>query len=195
MRTVDVTLIAALVVAVACIPSSAYGVDALLSVDPPQPTPSTGATLKIEVTNDNLNPCDYEVRLFANYGGLTVFDREDDGGTIRLLGRLIPHLIAPVEVVPCDVPCIKILQQPRATYSEVRLDRLDAGPYHVEVFLPAICGLNTDCLDDGVVDCDFDEPLALDFTVDEAAAVSPAGRLTVSWAALKARVRAGGLSR
>jgi hypothetical protein len=185
----------ATVLAVGAWTSNAYGVEMLMSVEPAQPTPSTGATLRIEVTNDNLDPCDYEVRLFANYGGLTVFDREDDGNIIRLTARLIPHLIAPVEVVQCDVPCIAVLQQPWATYSEARLDKLDTGSYHVEVFLPAICGLKTDCLADGVVDCDFEEPLTLDFTVDEPAAVHPSGRLTVSWAALKTRVRGGRFSR
>jgi hypothetical protein len=187
--------LALLLAAAAWAPSTAHAVDMELFVDPPQPTPSTGVTLKMEVTNDNLDPCDYEVRLFADYGGLTVFDREDDGETIRLLGRLIPHLIPPVEVVPCDVACIRVARQPRETYSEVRLDGLDPGAYHVEVFLPAICGLKTDCLDDGVVDCAFDEPLTLDFTVDEVAPVSAAGRLTTSWAALKARARGGRVSR
>ena len=176
-------------------PSSSHAVEMLMSVEPAQPTPSTGATLTIEVTNDSLNPCDYEVRLFETYGGLTVFDREDNGDVIRLTGRLIPHLIAPVEVVQCVVPCIAVAQQPWALYSEVRLDRLDRGSYRVEGILPAICGLKTDCLPDGVVDCDFEEPLTLDFTVDEPAPVHPAGRLALSWAALKARVGGGRFSR
>ena len=127
--------------------------------------------------------------MFANYGGLTVFDREDDGGTIRLVGRLIPHLIAPVEVEPCAVPCIAVAQPPWATYAEVKLDKLDPGPHHVEVFLPVICGLKTDCVAGGAVDCDFEEPLTLDFAVDETAPVGVRGRLTVSWAALKSRAR------
>ncbi|MEO2002719.1 MAG: hypothetical protein ABGY41_01305 [Candidatus Poribacteria bacterium] len=194
MRARHLTLLALLLSVAAWVPST-HAVEMELFVDPPQPTPSSDVTLKIEVTNDNLDPCDYEVRLFANYGGLTEFDREDDGGTIRLLGWLIPHLIPPVEVVPCDVACIKVARQPREIYSEVRLDRLDPGAYHVEVFLPAICGLKTDCLDDGVVDCAFDEPLTLDFTVDAVAPVRAAGRLTTSWAALKARVRGGRVSR
>ena len=191
MPTTRAALLTAILAVAAWAPGSAHAVQMLMSVEPPQPTPSTGATLKIEVTNDNLDPCDYEVRLFETYGGLTVFDREDDGGIIRLTGRLIPHLIAPVEVVQCDVPCIAVLQQPWALYSDVRLDKLVRGSYHVEVVLPAICGLKTDCLADGVVDCDFEEPLTLDFTVDEPAAIHPAGRLTVSWAALKTRARGG----
>ncbi len=188
MRLQRAIVSAAFIVA-ACITGDAVGLEMLLSVEPPQPTPSTGVTLNIEATNDNLDPCDYEVRLFANYGGLTVFDRENDGGTIRLVGRLIPHLIAPVEVEPCDVPCIAVEQQPRAAYSDVRLDKLDPGSYHVEVFLPVICGLKTDCVAGGAVDCDFEEPLTLDFTVDETASVRSTGRLTTSWARLKSRAR------
>ena len=195
MPTKRAVLLATVLAVGAWASSNAYAVEMLMSVEPAQPTPSTGATLKIEVTNDNLDPCDYEVRLFANYGGLTVFDREDDGHTIRLTARLIPHLIAPVDVVPCVVPCIAVAQQPWAVYSEARLGKLDTGAYHVEVFLPAICGLKTDCLADGVVDCDFGEPLTLDFTVDEPAAVGSSGRLAVSWAALKTRARGGRFSR
>ncbi len=189
MRLHRTLSLAALLAMAAWAADDAVGLNVALSVDPPQPTPSTGGTLNIEVTNDNLDPCDYEVRLFANYGGLTVFDREDDGGTIRLVGRLIPHLIAPVDVEPCAVPCIAVEQQPRATYADVPLDKLEPGSYHVEVFLPVICGLKTDCVAGGAVDCDFEEPLMLDFTVDEVAAVRARGRLAVRWAALKSRAR------
>jgi hypothetical protein len=66
------TVIAAFIALGAWLAQDASGLAIELSVDPPQPTPSTGVTLNIEVTNDNLDPCDYEVRLFADYGGLTV---------------------------------------------------------------------------------------------------------------------------
>ena len=189
MRTAHIALAIAALTIAQSVPQSAYAVDVELSMEPENPTPDTPVTLKIEVNNDTLYACDYEVRLFDAYGGLTEYEREDDGDTIRLRGELIPHLIAPVEVIPCDVPCIDALVEPRATYGEVELGELDLGEHTVELLLPALCDLRTDCLPDGVVECDFEEPVTFEFLVSPVADVHPYGKLPVTWTALKARGR------
>ena len=86
--------------------SFAQPVEVELTVLPGRPTRQDDVMLHIELTNDSMDPCHYAVRLFAAHGGLTVFDRDEDDHVITLRGRLIPHFVAPVDVVPCVVPRI-----------------------------------------------------------------------------------------
>lgn len=140
-------------------------------------------TVNVELTNDSLNPCDFEVRLAMAYAGLTFFDRERDGDTITLRAGLWPHLVVPM--VPCDVVCIKIARPPHEVYAQIELGRLEPGDYEVRVFLPGICDLPTPCDAVPVVKCQYELPLAIKFEVEGPTASRGRSRLTTTWAQLK----------
>ena len=159
---------------------------ASLVVIPEHPTVVDAVTARIDLTSDSLDPCDYAVHLLAAYGGLTGFEQVVSGGTITLRGELFPHLIAPVEVVPCEVPCDDVLQPPYETYAEVDLGRIRPGDYRLEVHLPELCGMGTPCDAAPILECAFELPLGATFSVQDTSSVGPHGRLAVVWGALKA---------
>lgn len=161
--------------------TSAYR--AFLTVQPESPTSLTPVTVRVELTNNSLDPCDFEVRLAMAYAGLTFFERERKDNTFTFRGGLWPHLIPPM--VPCDVPCIEILQPPHEVYASLELGHLEPGEYDVLVFLPPICDLPTPCERVPVVRCEGKLPLATRFRVQGPAAVRRRTRLTVAWAELK----------
>lgn len=162
-------------------PARAY--TAYLTVDPPTPTARSLVTVNVELTNDSVDPCDFEVRLAMAYSGLTFFDREASGKTITYRGGLWPHLVVPM--VPCDVACVKVARPPHEVYAQIELGRLEPGDYEARVFLPGICDLATPCAAVPVVKCEFEQPLAAKFRVQGPASALRKSLLTTAWARLK----------
>ena len=158
---------------------------ASLNVTPTNPTPQSNIRMTIDLTNDTLNFCDYEVRLVAAYGGLTHFERTQNGNVIEFRGKLMPHLVAPTQVVQCDVPCIAIAKAPEAVYREIELGRLAAGTYTVRVTLPDLCGMETPCAHQKRVECEFQHPMTMTLRVGGTLPVESRGKLATTWARLR----------
>ncbi|MBM3213310.1 hypothetical protein FJZ36_00115 [Candidatus Poribacteria bacterium] len=171
----------AVTLATISLPAVAY--QASLAVSPTVVTTATDAVVKVELTNDNLNPCDFEVRLIADYANITYFVRKDVGNKIVLGGALWPHLVPPM--VPCVVPCIALAAPPYAVLAEVPLGRLRAGEYEIELTLPGLCDLPTPCKDVPIVRCDFAQPLRARFTVHGPASVDRRDKVSTTWARMK----------
>ena len=169
-----------------CVRTMGERVEATVRIEPTHPTVADQVTARIDLTSDSLNPCDYAVRLFAAYGGLTHFEREDVGDIITFRGELIPHLVAPVDVVPCDVPCIPVQLAPNEVYARVDLGRMDAGDYRLRIFLPALCQMQTPCAGTPVLQCAFELPLETAFSVERSSSVDPTRDLAIVWAQLRA---------
>jgi hypothetical protein len=176
--------LAAVVVAFVC-PARAPAYQAYLTVSPAAPRPGDAVSVSVELTNDTLDPCDYEVRLVAAYGGLTRFTETREEGRIVFRGELIPHLVPPTEVVPCEVMCIEVLLAPHAVYAEIPMGRLPPGRHEVHVYLPGLCPLQTRCPRHEVVSCDFVEPLRTVILVAGPTSVGLGRRLPLRWAALR----------
>ena len=161
----------------------AFAYTAYLTVSPETPTPRSPVTVNVELTNDSLNPCDFEVRLAMAYAGLTFFDRESDGNTITYRAGLWPHLVVPM--VPCDVVCIALAQAPHEVYATLELGTLKPGDYEVRVFLPGVCDLPTPCDGIPIVKCQYESPLTTKFHVQGPTPVRRKSLLTTAWARLK----------